>query len=83
MSNTLFATHSHLIISIQGFQFLEEPIQRGNIEEPDLDQTMRDSPDMDDELSRLGDQIFPQLQLDAAYNFQRDPNILIFSDIQL
>ena len=72
--------------SILRFQFLEEPIQGGNIqggniqggniEEPSVDETMRDA-DMADEFSLDREQIYPGFQLDAAYNFQRDQ--LIFN----
>lgn len=53
-------------------EFLEESIQGGNIQEPSMIETIKDVPDMADEFSLDREQIYPEIQLDAAYNYQRD-----------
>lgn len=57
------------------FQFLEEPIEGGNIDE----NVMRDADmdNLDDEFSLNREQIFSEIQLDAAYNYQRDELVFI------
>lgn len=53
-------------------QSVEESIQGGNIEEPFIVETMRDVSTIADEFLLDKEQIYPEIQLDAAYNYQRD-----------
>lgn len=63
---------SELVENTSIFKLLEESIQGGNIQEPSIFETMKDVPDMADEFSLDREQIYPEIQLDAAYNYQRD-----------
>lgn len=54
--------------SLLKFQFAEESIQGGNINEPSTVEIMNNVPNMADVFS----QIYSEIQYDAAYNYQRD-----------